>query len=74
MACVQFHDCRVLQILAHDLCDVSGVPQLKRLALNGRFIGPVNYHYDGNYLTTFLQRASPPPDEVSWHEYSCDDS
>ena len=50
------------------------VPQLKRLALNGRFIGPVNYHYDGDYLSAFLQRASPRPDEVSWHEYSCDDS
>ena len=50
------------------------VPQLKRIALNGQFIGPVNYHYDGDYLTTFLQHANPRPDEVSWHEYSCDDS
>ena len=50
------------------------VPQLKHIALNGRFIGPVNYHYDGDYLTTFLQYANPRPDEVSWHEYSCDDS
>ena len=50
------------------------VPQLKRMALNGQFIGPVNYHYDGDYLTAFLRRAYPRPDEVSWHEYSCDDS
>ena len=50
------------------------VPQLKRIALNGQFIGPVNYHYDGDYLTAFLQHANPRPDEVSWHEYSCDDS
>ncbi len=50
------------------------VPHLKRIALNGQFIGPVNYHYDGDYLTAFLQHANPRPDEVSWHEYSCDDS
>src|SRR5437763_3647249 len=52
----------------------SIVPQLKRIAHNAYFIGPVNYRYDRTYLTTFLQHASPRPDEVSWHEYSCDDS
>src|SRR5947209_10935875 len=52
----------------------SIISQLKRIALNGQFIGPVNYHYDGDYLTTFLQHANPRPDEDSWHEYSCDDS
>lgn len=50
------------------------VPQLKHLALNGQFIGPVNFQYDRNYLTSFLQNANPRPDEVSWHEYTCDDS
>ncbi|MBV9227799.1 MAG: hypothetical protein JOZ18_00705 [Chloroflexi bacterium] len=50
------------------------IPQLKRIALRGQFIGPVNYHYDRAYLSTFLQRANPRPDEVSWHEYTCDDS
>jgi hypothetical protein len=50
------------------------VPQLKRIALNGHFIGPVNYHYDRAYLTTFLQQANPRPDEISWHEYTCDDA
>jgi hypothetical protein len=50
------------------------VPQLKRIALNGQFIGPVNYQYDQDYLATFLQRANPRPDEVSWHEYTCDAS
>jgi hypothetical protein len=50
------------------------VPQLKHIALNGQFIGPVNYHYDRAYLSTFLQHADPRPDEISWHEYSCDDS
>jgi hypothetical protein len=50
------------------------VPQLKRIALNGHFIGPVNYHYDATYLTTFLQTANPLPNEISWHEYTCDDS
>ncbi|MFL5655216.1 MAG: hypothetical protein ACJ8CB_13710 [Ktedonobacteraceae bacterium] len=50
------------------------IPQLKRIALHGQFIGPVNYHYDRAYLSAFLQHANPRPDEVSWHEYSCDDS
>src|SRR5438270_3431942 len=50
------------------------IPQLKRIALHGQFIGPVNYHYDQGYLSAFLQHAKPSPDEVSWHEYSCDDS
>lgn len=47
------------------------VPQLKRIAFNGQFIGPVNYQYDQNYLATFLQHANPRPDDVSWHEYTC---
>ena len=50
------------------------VPQLKRIALNGQFIGPVNYQYDQNYLTAFLQHAQPRPDAISWHEYTCDDA
>ena len=50
------------------------VPQLKRLALQGQFVGPVNFQYDRTYLTTFLQNANPRPNEVSWHEYTCDDS
>ncbi len=47
------------------------IPQLKKLALNGNFIGPVNYQYTRSYLTTFLQHAQPRPDEISWHEYTC---
>ncbi len=50
----------------------SVVPQLQRLAPNARFIGPVNYQYDANYLRTFLQQANPRPAAVSWHEYTCD--
>jgi hypothetical protein len=50
------------------------VPRLKRIALNGQFVGPVNYQYDRTYLTTFLQHANPRPDEISWHEYTCDDT
>lgn len=50
------------------------VPQLKRIALHGQFVGPVNFQYDRAYLTSFLQNAHPRPDEVSWHEYTCDDS
>lgn len=47
------------------------IPQLKALALHGQFVGPVNYQYDHNYLTSFLQQANPRPDEISWHEYTC---
>ena len=50
------------------------IPQLKRIALHANFIGPVNFQYDHNYLTSFLQSAQPRPDEISWHEYTCDDS
>ncbi len=47
------------------------VPKLKKAALNGQFIGPVNYHYDAAYLTYFLSHVTTLPDEVSWHEYAC---
>jgi hypothetical protein len=47
------------------------IPQLKVLALNGRFIGPVNYQYNHLYLQYFLKNANPRPDAVSWHEYTC---
>ncbi len=47
------------------------VPQLKQMAPNGVFIGPVNFQYNPNYLTSFLQNANPRPDAVSWHEYTC---
>ncbi len=48
------------------------VPQLKTAAPNAKFIGPVNFHYDHQYLMSFLQRAQPRPDAISWHEYTCD--
>ena len=47
------------------------IPALKHAALNGQFIGPVNYHYDPVYLAYFLSHARPLPDAVSWHEYAC---
>ncbi len=50
------------------------IPKLKQIAQNGHFVGPVNFQYNRTYLTTFLQNANPRPDEVSWHEYTCDDS
>lgn len=50
------------------------VPQLKKAARNGHFIGPVNYQYNNEYLQYFLKNANPRPDEVSWHEYTCDKS
>jgi hypothetical protein len=50
------------------------VPQLKQIAPHAQFVGPVNYRYDHNYLASFLQNAHPLPDEISWHEYTCDDA
>ena len=47
------------------------IPQFKRIALNGKFIGPVSYEYNHDNLTTFLQEAKPRPDAISWHEYTC---
>lgn len=52
----------------------SVIPQLKHVVLHGNFVGPVNFQYDHDYLATFLQNAQPRPDEISWHEYTCDDS
>jgi Mannanase, galactose-binding domain-like len=50
----------------------NAIPQLKHVALNGHFVGPVSYQYDHDYLKNFLQHAQPLPDEISWHEYTCD--
>jgi hypothetical protein len=47
------------------------IPQLKRVAVHGKFIGPVSYQYDHDNMTAFLQGANPRPDAVSWHEYTC---
>lgn len=50
------------------------VPQLKKIANNAHFIGPVNYQYDQEYIQYFLKNADPRPNEISWHEYTCDKS
>jgi hypothetical protein len=50
------------------------IPALEQAALNGKFIGPVNFQYNDDYLRYFLQNANPHPDAVSWHEYTCDTS
>lgn len=50
----------------------ANIPALKKLAPHGHFIGPVNFHYDEQYLISFLKQANPLPDEISWHEYTCD--
>ena len=47
------------------------IPQFKRLARHGKFIGPVSYQYSHDSLSTFLQGANPRPDAISWHEYTC---
>ncbi|HEY4384964.1 MAG TPA: hypothetical protein VGN34_10870 [Ktedonobacteraceae bacterium] len=52
----------------------SMVPTFKQLAPTAQFIGPVTSSYNRDYLMTFLQQANPKPDEISWHEYTCDKS
>jgi hypothetical protein len=49
----------------------KAIPELKKLAPGALFLGPVTYRFDRTYLKTFLKNAKPQPDEVSWHEYSC---
>jgi hypothetical protein len=49
------------------------IPELKKIAPAGHFIGPVNYQYSRDYLKYFLLNAKPRPNEVSWHEYTCGD-
>jgi hypothetical protein len=50
------------------------IPELKKLASGAIFLGPVTYRFDSTYLKTFLQNAKPQPDEISWHEYSCNNN
>lgn len=50
------------------------VPVLKQKTPQAKFVGPVTYHYDANYLKAFLQKANPRPDAISWHEYACEAS
>jgi hypothetical protein len=47
------------------------IPSLKKLAFQGKFVGPVTYDYNQDYLATFLKLARPRPDLISWHEYTC---
>jgi hypothetical protein len=47
------------------------VPIYKARHPRARFIGPVNYQYDGPYIQQFMASAHPRPDAISWHEYAC---
>ena len=47
------------------------MPTLKSMYPTYQFIGPVNYHADPTYIGYFVGHASPAPDVVSWHEYTC---
>ncbi|MFI5240720.1 MAG: dockerin type I domain-containing protein [Candidatus Saccharimonadia bacterium] len=46
------------------------IPQLKAMAPNAWFGGPVLPNTDTAYISSFLQQANPKPDFVSWHLYS----
>lgn len=50
------------------------VPKLKAMAPTYKFIGPVNFQYNPDYVATFDKHATPRPDFNSWHEYVCDAS
>ena len=49
------------------------VPTYKAHHPRARFIGPVNYQYNGTYIQQFMATANPRLDAVSWHEYACND-
>jgi hypothetical protein len=50
------------------------IPLLKAAHPRAKFVGPVNFQYNGPYIQTFMQTANPRPDVVSWHEYVCNTS
>jgi len=47
------------------------IPSLKQLAPNSWFGGPVNFQQNPPYVAYFVHNATPKPDFVSWHEYTC---
>ncbi len=50
------------------------ISQVKPLAANGKFGGPVNYQYNPSYVSYFVHNANPKPDFIAWHEYTCGNS
>ncbi|HEX6359034.1 hypothetical protein [Actinophytocola sp.] len=50
------------------------VPELRERAPEEyRFVGPVNFEADADYVGTFVRLAEDnPPAYLSWHEYVCD--
>ncbi len=49
----------------------SMVPQLRQLAPNSWFGGPVMSYPHADYIAGFVHSAEPKPDFISWHEYPC---
>ncbi len=52
----------------------SMIPQLKKMAINGKFGGPTLYTndtllLDTKYIAYFVHHANPKPDFISWHFY-----
>jgi hypothetical protein len=51
------------------------VPTLRSQApASYKFVGPVTHAANPTYLTYFAQHATPRPDALSWHEYTCSSS
>jgi hypothetical protein len=49
------------------------VPALREQApAEYKFVGPVNFEADPQYVGTFVELAVDKPDYLSWHEYVCD--
>jgi hypothetical protein len=47
------------------------IADLKQIAPNSWFGGPVNYQANPQYTATFVHSAAPKPDFIAWHEYTC---
>ncbi|CAM3578189.1 hypothetical protein KIPE111705_15175 [Kibdelosporangium persicum] len=49
------------------------VPELRRQApAEYKFVGPVNFQANADYVADFVGLAVDKPDYLSWHEYVCD--
>jgi hypothetical protein len=47
------------------------IPVLKPMFPQDLFGGPVNFQSNPAYIAYFVQNATPKPDFISWHEYTC---
>src|ERR1700730_11562569 len=48
-----------------------GISALRLMFPQDRFGGPVNFQANPTYIAYFVRHATPKPDFISWHEYTC---